>query len=381
MRILFYLLFIVYFYKVKSSEQSSSNQALSSNNNDLVNNNGNAQKILALNDGASKHHRKNGHVSRVNHHRRTTVAESEEDNSQNEDESTRVLKRRPKKVRKVLRRRTLNPMQRFKNRFRRKSQGTRSTYDDSKVTKHIRKLVKGKTKSAKKGKPTGSIKSKLRALLKSKPKSTAKGKPVTKGKPIKTTKGIPKKPISTPKSITNKPKVTTHKHRTTTKSSEITTTNPKGITSTVPKKQDSYQSVKLNFLKQTNEYRKAHQSAPLKLNKTIEAKAQAYAEKMAKMDVLAHDPDNTYGENIYTSTSSPSDAVKSWYSEVELYNFALPIFSLYTGHFTAVVWNATTDTGCGVAKSATNKYYVSCKYYPPGNVMGQFGKNVFKKLT
>uniref|UniRef100_A0A0N5BUY7 SCP domain-containing protein n=1 Tax=Strongyloides papillosus TaxID=174720 RepID=A0A0N5BUY7_STREA len=419
MRILFYPLFIVCFYNVKNSEQSSSNQALSSNDNDLANNNGNAYQFIALSDGVHKPHSKTGRVSRINHRRHTTVAESEEDNSQNEEEDTGFEEERPKKAKKVIKRRTMNPMKRFKNKLRRRSQRTRSIYEDPRVTQHIRKVTKGKPKTPTKGKPkkpTNPPKSlKIKpAVTKNKPKPVSNKPKVTTNKP-KSVTTKPKVTTNTPqttkkseittnklKSVTNKPKVTTNtpqtstkkseittkksettpkKSETTTQKSKITTTESKATTGNKPKTTDSYQSTKDTFLKQTNEYRRLHQAKPLKLNKTIEAKAQAYAEKMAKMDVLKHDTDTTYGENIYFSTSSPNDAVKSWYDEVKSYNFALPIFSMSTGHFTAIVWNATTDTGCGVAKSASNKYYVSCKYYPPGNVRGQFGKNVFKKLS
>ncbi|KAJ8971424.1 hypothetical protein NQ317_018159 [Molorchus minor] len=47
-----------------------------------------------------------------------------------------------------------------------------------------------------------------------------------------------------------------------------------------------------------------------------------------------------------------------------------------TGHFTQVVWAATTEIGCGMSKSGDQKpllsatYYVACNYGVGGNMLG-----------
>lgn len=70
-----------------------------------------------------------------------------------------------------------------------------------------------------------------------------------------------------------------------------------------------------------------------------------------------------------------------WYDEINYYNFNNPGFGQKTGHFTQVVWLGTTDLGCGLAISKTNKIYGSCNYSPSGNYIGadQFRKNVLPK--
>jgi hypothetical protein len=40
------------------------------------------------------------------------------------------------------------------------------------------------------------------------------------------------------------------------------------------------------------------------------------------------------------------------------------------GHYTQMVWNGTTEIGCGYATNDQSTYFV-CRYFPAGNVFGQ----------
>ena len=71
--------------------------------------------------------------------------------------------------------------------------------------------------------------------------------------------------------------------------------------------------------------------------------------------------------------------VKMWYDEVSMYNFNKPGFGMDTGHFTQVVWKATTRVGCGIAMSNNGKVYAVCQYTPPGNYNNEFKLNVLPK--
>merc|ERR1712183_940254 len=72
--------------------------------------------------------------------------------------------------------------------------------------------------------------------------------------------------------------------------------------------------------------------------------------------------------------STPEDAVKAWYSEVKYYtDYKHGTFRSQTGHFTQVVWKGTTKVGLAV--SDCGKYIVA-NYKCPGNMMGDFAKNV-----
>ena len=63
-----------------------------------------------------------------------------------------------------------------------------------------------------------------------------------------------------------------------------------------------------------------------------------------------------------------------WYEEVNDpgYDFNNPGFSSGTGHFTQVVWKGSTKLGVGYSKG-----WVCARYYPAGNMMGDFPSNVF----
>ena len=78
--------------------------------------------------------------------------------------------------------------------------------------------------------------------------------------------------------------------------------------------------------------------------------------------------------------------MQAWYSEVSAYNYAAPGFSAATGHFTQLVWKASTSVGCGVSNCGTAKpgilpAYVVCRYAPAGNMLGAFAANVLAPVA
>ncbi len=71
----------------------------------------------------------------------------------------------------------------------------------------------------------------------------------------------------------------------------------------------------------------------------------------------------------------PLKGVKKWYGEIK--DFANTVgsyvFNEATGHFTQLVWAATTDVGCGWVKWHEGKWYrkmMICNYGSAGNQIG-----------
>ena len=138
------------------------------------------------------------------------------------------------------------------------------------------------------------------------------------------------------------------------------------------------------ILSRHNTYRKQHQVDDLVRNSAIEEIAQAYSEKLAASGKFEHSGNkfngNSLGENLYKNFGNSVDgngAVDMWYDEVKMYDFKNQGFSMDTGHFTQLVWKGSKNLGCGIA--CGSGCVVTCNYFPPGNVLGQFESNVFPK--
>lgn len=112
--------------------------------------------------------------------------------------------------------------------------------------------------------------------------------------------------------------------------------------------------------------------------------AQYYAEKQTIDHTCPHKSDA--GENLYLARGGSSDAVQHvgtavqmWYDEVSLYDYGNPVFSRETGHFTQVVWKASTQLGIGFATQGDIRVVVAL-YTLHGNVRTQFETNVPRPL-
>ncbi|XP_030384505.1 Golgi-associated plant pathogenesis-related protein 1-like [Scaptodrosophila lebanonensis] len=127
-----------------------------------------------------------------------------------------------------------------------------------------------------------------------------------------------------------------------------------------------------------NAYRKDHGAPPLRLNQEVSKIATQWAEHLLSNNTMQHRPNNRYGENIYWASGgnlTGTDAVRSWYNEINQYSWRRPSFQTKTGHFTQVVWKASRELGVGFARRG-NTIYVVCNYDPPGNYANMFQQNV-----
>jgi uncharacterized protein YkwD len=138
-----------------------------------------------------------------------------------------------------------------------------------------------------------------------------------------------------------------------------------------------------------NQYRAAAGVAPLVWDDQLAADAQAWADALvARGGTLAHanpadpnDPDTGHakgeGENL-AGGQSAATAPSQWYEEKPLFDAAKNKSGFNDtnpdwvnwGHYTQMMWSATTKIGCGTAPGPIFQI-TSCRYSPPGNFDGQ----------
>jgi uncharacterized protein YkwD len=124
---------------------------------------------------------------------------------------------------------------------------------------------------------------------------------------------------------------------------------------------------------------------PMTWDPEVAAIAQAWAnqciDQEAPLGLIDHNAGRSdgypeyVGENIYGSSGAASgtDAVALWASEAEDYDYATNTCAGICGHYTQVVWAASTKLGCGISSCPGLTYgnSVVCNYAPGGNYGGQ----------
>lgn len=128
-----------------------------------------------------------------------------------------------------------------------------------------------------------------------------------------------------------------------------------------------------------NAHRAWHRAPPLVWNATIAAAASRWASQCPN----GHDPNRTWGENLLwgsgiETSSIGALAVREFHKEVVYYDFNNPGFSQATGHFTQLVWVGSTQVGMAVNVCPSGTTIVVMKFYPPGNYLGEFTRNVLR---
>jgi len=131
-------------------------------------------------------------------------------------------------------------------------------------------------------------------------------------------------------------------------------------------------------------YRAKNQAPPLSWDSNIYNESQAWAQNLKSQHLIQHSGNTSYGENLAFFQGYGNDnvmlikkAIDAWYAEIALYDFNKPEFSETTGHFTALVWVASTKFGIGISTDyTTNESYIVMNLSPAGNYTGEFAQNV-----
>lgn len=125
-----------------------------------------------------------------------------------------------------------------------------------------------------------------------------------------------------------------------------------------------------------NEYRESLGLPPLRWSDQLAVDARSWAEHLVEIGQLKH---SGSGQNLAMAaagTQSLTQLVDLWGSEqANFTNGNFPDISttgnwMDVGHYSQMIWRATTEVGCGFAEGYGRDVLV-CDYDPPGNVMGE----------
>ena len=139
------------------------------------------------------------------------------------------------------------------------------------------------------------------------------------------------------------------------------------------------------MLKAHNTQRAKHGAPPMTLDDAQNAKAQAWSDKMAPLKKTVFSPDMHsneagQGENIAFGggLNAADPAVTMWYAEIKDYKDFKSNDQDFrkTGHFSQVVWKASTKLGVGVACAGKDYTFVTANYVEQGNMQGKYVDNV-----
>ena len=141
----------------------------------------------------------------------------------------------------------------------------------------------------------------------------------------------------------------------------------------------------LEALDSHNHFRRIHHVEPVRLSKELCTIAQNWSYKLANEIGHLEHSDNaingeTLGENLffcYGCEPSGTMVCKNWYEENKKYDYSGD-WKSGTGHFTQMIWKGTKEVGFGRSKNSKGQYYIVGNYYPAGNLIGLFKRNVLR---
>ncbi len=128
-----------------------------------------------------------------------------------------------------------------------------------------------------------------------------------------------------------------------------------------------------------NKYRAELNIPALVWSEKLAKNAKVWADRLAAEGRLYHSSGTGQGENLWMGSSggfSLTNMVNTWGRERKFYKDGIfPNVSTSgnwadVGHYTQIIWRATTAVGCAKSTGGGFDYFV-CRYAPPGNVRGE----------
>jgi pathogenesis-related protein 1 len=135
------------------------------------------------------------------------------------------------------------------------------------------------------------------------------------------------------------------------------------------------------LLEEHNRVRSVVGVAPMAWSQHLAVYAQQWADHLADSECrIEHRPvegewQGLYGENLFTGTAGyygVNAAVQAWESEKQFFKGEAVSLSnvQQVGHYTQLVWEATSQVGCGKTE-CRGRMILVCNYSPPGNVLDE----------
>lgn len=139
-----------------------------------------------------------------------------------------------------------------------------------------------------------------------------------------------------------------------------------------------------------NYWRSQVRTPKLKWSPTIAGIAQMYADELRAAHACKplHSQGMDLGENLFWASPlsysdgasdvqavTPTQVIDSWGIEKADYNTNTNTNTCAAGkvcgHYTQIVWESTTEIGCGKAVCRDNSQIWVCNYHPAGNIIGR----------
>jgi uncharacterized protein YkwD len=131
------------------------------------------------------------------------------------------------------------------------------------------------------------------------------------------------------------------------------------------------------FLQVHNDARSRVGVGPLRWSESLARHAQEWADYLAASGSFRHrdSAKTSFGENLFGGTKGygPGDAARQWLKERAAYRGGpvTPQNFSSIGHYTQMVWGATTEVGYGMARGRNGMVIIVGNYSPRGNLSGQ----------